>query len=506
MKRLVTLDRALSDKRLLGLGAASWLTWRSVMKAAFAEPLSAAEREAFDSVAGGRSPPGRKVRQLAVVASRRSGKGRSAGGLATYASALTDHSAVLAPGETGVVACISPTRSQAQIVQNYARGYFEASPVLKDEIADVMADEIRLKNGNVICTLASDFRTMRGRTLLLAILDEASFLRDETSSTPDIEAARALLPGLMTTNGMLITLSSPYRRAGLLFQLYRDHFGRDSEDVLCVAGPSVAFNPTLDAEMIAAAREADPQAALSEWDGQFRTDLSQFLDDAAIDAAVDHGRPAELPPREGVVYFVFADMSGGGRDASTVCICHRDGERVVVDVIRGRRGDPNAAVLEYSALAKQYGCRTVTGDNYAKEWVAGAYRSAGCEYHRSRLVRSDLYLEGQVQFTRGLVSIPNNATPLRELRLLERRTARSGKDSVDHGVGGSDDHANALFGALWLAATPSVPNVANACGDYLGCFTGARTGFPGSNQGAAEDAAYRSAYGGPARGNGSLLW
>jgi len=39
--------------------------------------------------------------------------------------------------------------------------------------------------------------------------------------------------------------------------------------------------------------------------------------------------------------------------------------------------------------------------------------------------------------------------------LLERRTARSGKDTVDHGVGGSDDFANSLFGALHLAA--SVP-------------------------------------------------
>jgi hypothetical protein len=43
----------------------------------------------------------------------------------------------------------------------------------------------------------------------------------------------------------------------------------------------------------------------------------------------------------------------------------------------------------------------------------------------------------------------------RELRLLERRTARSGKDSVDHGTGGSDDFANSLFGALQLLAKPA---------------------------------------------------
>jgi hypothetical protein len=37
---------------------------------------------------------------------------------------------------------------------------------------------------------------------------------------------------------------------------------------------------------------------------------------------------------------------------------------------------------------------------------------------------------------------------IRELRLLERHTHRSGKDTVDHGRNGSDDHANAVCGLL----------------------------------------------------------
>jgi hypothetical protein len=286
--------------------------------------------------------------------------------------------------------------------------------------------------------------------LLLAIMDEASFMRDAESATPDIECARALLPGLATTGGMLVVMSSPYRRTGLLYQLHRDHFGQDSDDVLVVAGPSIAFNPTLSSEMISAARAADPQAALSEWDGEFRADLSQFLDDASIDAAVDRDRPAELPPQEGVQYCCFVDMSAGRYDASTCCVSHREGEWVVIDVVRGRRGvhDPAATAREYADLARQYHCLEVVGDNFAAEWVAGTYRAVGVEYRKSPLTRSSLYLEGLVYFTRGLVRIPDNAQLLRELRLLERRTARSGKDTVDHGAGGTDDFANALFGAI----------------------------------------------------------
>jgi hypothetical protein len=499
---LCTLSHALTNRQLLGAALdgplSNWLTWRAALKAAYCEPLSASERQAFDRVAGGRAVPTRKVRQFAAVVSRRGGKGRAAGALAVFEAALHDHS--LAAGERGVVACVSPTRAQASIVRDYALGYLQSSPILRDEVLETTNDEIRLKSGNVICTLASDFRTLRGRTLLLAVLDEASFMRDETSSTPDIEAARALLPGLATTSGMLVVLSSPYRRAGLLYTLHRDYFGKDSDDVLCVAGPSVAFNPTLDLGMIATAREADPQAALSEWDGEFRADLSAFLDDASIDAAVDHNRPLELPPREGVEHVAFTDASAGRHDAFTVSVCHREGERIVADVVRGRRPpfDPASVAAEYAALAKQYGCSTITGDNYAPGWVAGAFTAAGVEYRRSPLTRSELYLEGLPLFTRGLVSIAPISILLRELRLLERRTARSGKDSVDHGVGGSDDFANALFGALYLAA--KAPEVPISYGGF-GAYTAPRFVGPGSYT--AEDAAAAACLGGSFNGGGN---
>jgi hypothetical protein len=43
---------------------------------------------------------------------------------------------------------------------------------------------------------------------------------------------------------------------------------------------------------------------------------------------------------------------------------------------------------------------------------------------------------------------------LRELRLLERHTHRSGKDTVDHPRNGRDDHANAVCGVLRQLSNP----------------------------------------------------
>lgn len=336
---------------------------------------------------------------------------------------------------------------------DYARGYLEASPLLRDEVRDVTADEIRLKNGNVICTLTSDYRSLRGRTLLLAIMDEAAFLKDEQSSTPDIECARALRPGLATTNGLLCILSSPYRKAGLLFERHRRFFGKSDADVLVIQAPSKLLNPTLDAGMIANERQSDAFAAASEWLGEFRSDLASFLDDALIERAVDRDLPLELAPRGDFHYRAFVDAAGGvGSDSYSVCVAHRAGEQFVVDLVRGTTSgqlfDPQEVTRQYAELVKQYRILSVTGDSYAAEWVRTAWSKAGVSYVRSELPKSQLYLECAPLFARGLVRLPDHAKLLRELRLLERHTHRSGRDTVDHPRGEHDDLANSCCGVL----------------------------------------------------------
>ena len=78
----------------------------------------------------------------------------------------------------------------------------------------------------------------------------------------------------------------------------------------------------------------------------------------------------------------------------------------------------------------------MVGDNFAQEWVAAAWRSCNIRYTKSELPKSAIYLECLPLFTRGLVALPDHKRLLRELRLLERHTHRSGRDTVDHGKNG----------------------------------------------------------------------
>jgi hypothetical protein len=365
----ISIARAINDQRLLGaaLGNLStWAIWTVVLKAAFGLPLDANERTLFASVAGNRSPPSRRVRELWCVVGRRGGKSRIAALIACFIALFVTHR--LARGERGVVLVLAASIEQAGVVFGYIKGILQASPALQREVLDIKRNEIELANGIVIAVHSNSFRTVRGRTLVACVLDEVAFWRDDTTANPDVETYRAVLPSLATTNGMLIGISTPYRKIGLLHQKHRDHFGQDGDEVLVVQGASQTFNPSLAAATIEAQRAADPTAAAGEWDAEFRSDISIYLDDRLIEAAIEPGRPLELPPLFGFAsptYSAFVDPSGGvGSDSYSIAIGHREDEAYVLDLVRGTEGifNPVEVTKQYAALLKDYHLTTVCGD------------------------------------------------------------------------------------------------------------------------------------------------
>jgi hypothetical protein len=63
----IPIDQALRDPHLLGaaLGPVdTWSTWLTTLRAAWGLPLDEQDRQTFAAIAGNRSPPTRRVREL----------------------------------------------------------------------------------------------------------------------------------------------------------------------------------------------------------------------------------------------------------------------------------------------------------------------------------------------------------------------------------------------------------------------------------------------------------
>ena len=362
------------------------------------------------------------------------------------------------PGERGTVMVIAADKKQARVIYRFAAALLREVPMLKAMISRDTAEAIDLKNGITIEILTASFRTVRGYTLIAALCDEIAFWRSDESANPDSEIIGAIRPAMATIPGaMLLCASSPYARRGALWTAFRKFFGKESP-VLVWKADTRTMNPTVPQSIIDEAYENDPASAAAEYGAEFRTDVETFVSREVVEAAVVAGR-FELQPVRGTHYVAFADPSGGSSDSMTLAICHREGERVVVDCLRERRSpfSPDGVVFDFVAVARSYAIASIRGDRYAGLWPRERFAVHGVEYVVAEKTKSELYRDLLPLLNSGRIELLDNPRVVSQLVGLERRTARGGRDSVDHPPGAHDDLINAVAGAVVLAFAPQAP-------------------------------------------------
>jgi hypothetical protein len=455
----VSLRRALTDPTLLGgvLGGDSWATWRTLLIAAMGEPLTDTERVLFKQLTGGREhEPLERVEELVAVVGRRGGKSRAIATLACYLAGLCDHSDKLVPGERALVLCIAPDVRQAHVVLDYCDAIFASTPMLKQLIANRTADTLSLTTGIDIETRAASFRRLRGHTFVSAIMDEAAYYySDESSANPDSEILAAVRPGLATTGGLLAMISSPYAKRGELFEAHRRHFGPAGDPLILVAqGTSRDFNPSLPQSVVNRALERDRAAASAEYLGQFRSDIETFVSREQVESCIEAG-VRERAPVKGVSYLSFTDPSGGSSDSMVTAIGHLDDDMLVVDAVRETRApfDPESAVEEIAQLLALYKVDATTGDRYSGQWCVQSFEKRSVKYEHSEQNKSQLYVEMLPRLNAKTIRLLDHPRATNQICLLERRTMRGGRDSIDHPPNTHDDLANAIAGLCGLAAS-----------------------------------------------------
>ena len=141
----------------------------------------------------------------------------------------------LAPGEDGHVIVIAPTRQQAQLVFRYCLAFLQESPLLRQRIREVRAEEIVLTETlSSACTVAAFVTSAAGTSSLLFSMKWrtgwTSLRLDPTRKSIALCCLPWRLPGGCSSAFLRLTAES-----GLFYAKHRDHFGQEG-DVLVVQG------------------------------------------------------------------------------------------------------------------------------------------------------------------------------------------------------------------------------------------------------------------------------
>lgn len=430
--------------------------WFAFLAALFGLPMTDEQLAIYRRHTGRQEPPTEASSEAWLIIGRRGGKSFVSSLVAVYLACFFDYEQYLAPGERGTVMIVAADKKQARVILRYIGAMLTKIPMLQAMMLkpEVTANGIDLSNSVSIEVGTASFRSTRGYTYVALLADEIAFWRTDDAAEPDFEVLDAIRPGMATIpNAMMLCMSSPYAKKGALYDAFRRYWGKDGEPLVWKAATR-EMNPTVAQSVVDRAVARDPAKASAEYGADFRNDIESFVSREAVEACVSLN-VRERAPIAGQKYFAFVDPSGGSADSMTLAIAHAERSSAMLDVVREVKPpfSPEATVKDFADLLKQYRVSSLLGDRYAGEWPVEQFHKHGIRYEQAAKPKSDLYKDLLPLINSSEVDLLDHPTLTNQLCGLERRTARGGRDSIDHAPGAHDDVANAVAGVLTQART-----------------------------------------------------
>lgn len=424
----------------------SWKNWIVCLKAIFALEMDDEEKRIYSEFTGNSEVPEKLLKEVYLIIGRRGGKSFISALIAVYLALFKDWTMCLKAGEQGWIFVVASDRHQARVVHNYIKHMLAKQ--FPDKVEKELTESISLTNNIIIEVRTASWKGVRGYTIVAVICDELAFWRGEDGANPGSEIIRALRPGMITVpESMLIAISTPFAKNGILWDVYEKKYGKNDKHVLVWKASTAVMNPTIDKEEIDRAYEDDPVAAAAEWGAEFRSSVTSPFDPEDIKAVRKEGRRIQLPRSE-IRYKAFVDPTGGKVDSFTLGIAHQEGEYIILDRLEETQApcDPKIVTKEFCEILKEYRCHQVVGDKFAGNWCSNEFRDNGIRYIDTDKSKSEIYLIFQTLVLSRLVVLLDNARMAIQFQLLERRPHAGGRDTIDHIRGQKDDVANAVAG------------------------------------------------------------
>jgi hypothetical protein len=107
---------------------------------------------------------------------------------------------------------------------------------------------------------------------------------------------------------------------------------------------------------------------------------------------------------------------------------------------------PEQVCADFARTLKNYNISSISGDRFAGIWPVEQFRKFNIRYEQSAEPKSDLYQSLLPLINSRRIDLLDHPKLINQLCALERRTARGGRDCIDHPPGGHDDICNAVAG------------------------------------------------------------
>lgn len=422
----------------------------------------------------------RKYKEAWIIAGRRAGKSDAIAATAVaYEACFGGHEQHLRRGQKGYIYQIAQDMRMAMYALHFIYAAIEGSRAAREMLdGPPIANEIRLKNNIVVKVLPPTLKSVRGFACPVAVLDEVGvWYQESDSANPDYEIYNAVTKAqIQFPNKLLIGISSPYNKQGLLYRNYEGGtMGKNlpadrkmtMRNTVVIHAPTAAVgNPRVTRESLEDDRDLDAKAYERECLAIFQDSLSGFLSSTLINNSVEKG-VEELEYNPTYTYVAAIDPAFR-HDAFAFTIFHIDEEgNVVQDVIRrykpehGNVNNPDAIFSDIGPICQSYNIANVYSDQYHLESLQQlAFKHGllieGVPFKATN--KAQIFGSLQQLLNQGRMRLLDNAECLKELRQLERRLTQGGVVQISAPPGLHDDLAAVTaicsYKCLWLLPKP----------------------------------------------------
>ena len=404
----------------------------------------------------------RRYDESVFIHGRQSGKSTRIASTAILWTAFVEEHPV-AHGERLSILSFSPVLRQNtfQLVVEKIRSIPELFELVESD--NVNDGELRLANGIDVLEISANPQYARGKTAILAVIDEAAFLHSDQEFTNNlVDLLESVRPSLVVKRGRLLLLSSPGGQEGPLWEAHRDR--ALNPDVLVLRAPSVLLNPTIDAKLLERERKRGGEVFYRrEYLAEFtETSGNPFLDSAAIARAVVVGTTEFLPAGDYVSSGL--DLADRRDDCALAHACVREVSgvrKVVVLSARVWKPDPKhghqvlTVLREMGEDCRRVGSVRSRGDQKSMSVAEQVLRAHGVGFER--VVTAGAGSECAYKTFSALLNddrlvLPDNPELVQQLRKLEAKATDGNRFLVEGGRGARDDVAVACVQAVAYAA------------------------------------------------------